>query len=670
MPFGFLPIVQSTSASTYTLVADVGAVALAGQPAGSLSSHVLAADLATMALGGAGGGTSLLGGFVLALGGAGGMTAELLWAHSMSATVGPFTTDGPAIAISAPARLFADDTNLALIGPDVGLITARLPLVADTSSAAVAGVSVGLRADRMLPATSVGLTTAAPAATMTYTPANAYTMAATVGAFTEAGIAVGLAFGRSLAATVSSFAVAGQLVGLSNARTLPATVGTFNVGSPDVALSRTTAGAYVLRVDLADFVVGAPATALNQYRLSPDVGAFAVSLDAIVSHGFLMPVGVADINLYGQPVTMPIGLPFALTSGSAAVSGGAVELFVGRRIITAAGDFNLTGSVQLILAAGRVMNAGVGSFGLSGIAVAITAPPQRLVIDGGDVRIAAEPVQLQVGHVMVADAGVYDAAGQPAGHATGLVIAADPGVFAIEGVAAGGRIGRNLVAAVRAFAVSGKPAVLSAQLFGRYTLAADCRDLVATGRNAILAAGLRMDPDLGEIDAAGQDVVLTVRRAYRLVATTAVTDLGRPPAQLLKGYRLGAGTRALAVDGSAGMARGIRIELAVGDFALAWSATEMRTGGRILAASPRAMTVAGLVATLAVRVDHRMLADPGALILDGTALELVQAYLMQAERAAFSHGSRAVGMARRHRPRPTSISPPPSESRPPNLAAA
>lgn len=170
--------VAAAAAGAYTLTAETGSFALAGNAAGLAASRQLAAAAGSFALAG--------------------IDAGLKRGYPLVASAGTFALTGQAAALKADRGLAAGAGAFALTGIDVGLV--------------------------YTPASG------------------AYTLTADAGAFALTGNVAGLTVARKLSAAAGSFTIAGQDATLTRGGyRLVAEAGSFALAGPDVALSTTGA---------------------------------------------------------------------------------------------------------------------------------------------------------------------------------------------------------------------------------------------------------------------------------------------------------------------------------------------------------------------------------------------------------------------------------------------
>lgn len=170
---------------------------------------------------------------------AAGQTATLRAARRMAADVGTFALTGQSATLSAGQVIAAETGTLTLTGQSAGLRAAR-HLTAEQGTFTATGQTSDLLRTYRIAADPGTLAATGQAAALVYTPASgAYTLAAEAGAFTATGQDAALTAARRIAATTGTYALTGQTATLAHGLTLTAEPGTLALAGQAATLTRT-----------------------------------------------------------------------------------------------------------------------------------------------------------------------------------------------------------------------------------------------------------------------------------------------------------------------------------------------------------------------------------------------------------------------------------------------
>lgn len=218
--------------------------------------------------------------------------------------------------------------------------------------------------------------------------ANAYTLTASAGSYTETGSAASLKRGYRVAATAGSYALTGSVLTARLTRRLSASAGSYalngSVLTAKVArLLAASAGSYTL--------AGSGANTKAGRSLAAAAGAYSES---------------------GSEATFKYGRVMAASAGSYALAGASVVFAKGYYLTAAAGGYALAGASAGLTAA-RLLSAGAGSYAVTGAAASfargfyLTASPGTYSLDG-------TTAQLSRSFVLSVSVGAYTIAGSDA----------------------------------------------------------------------------------------------------------------------------------------------------------------------------------------------------------------------------------------------------------------
>lgn len=216
----------------------------------------------------------------------------------------------------------------------------------------------------------------------------AYSMVASVGAFTLTGITNALKIGKYMAAATGVFTLTGISNVLNLGRKMSVTVGTFTLTGFDAILmagKRLVAetGTFVVTgIDIifrnsltmintvGSFVLTGFASGLYKgYGMLAELGTFTLTgIDTGLKLGIKMAVTVGTLTLTGIDILFKRGYAMAVTVGVFALTGIDTALKIALKMAVTVGSFVLTG-IDVTLKKGYGVIAEVGTFALSGVAV-------------------------------------------------------------------------------------------------------------------------------------------------------------------------------------------------------------------------------------------------------------------------------------------------------------
>lgn len=448
-------------AAIFTLVADLGSYALAGQNVTFQAQMPAASGSYSLA----GQNTVFSKQFTLALARGSysltGQTAGLIASRLLTAARGAFTLTGQAASFQVQVPVAGG--VYALTGEDA-LFRVGIPLAA--GSYTLAGQNVTFKASRLI--------------------------TAAFGAYALTGQSVQLLVTHHLTADVGSYALVGQDISFAASRVLAAAYGAYSLAGQDASL-------------------------LANHHLAANAGSYMASGESVL-FTVIMPAAFGSYTLTGEDVTFRPAIP--LETGLFALSGEDVALIAARTIAASFGSYTLTGEdVRLI--ASRLLTAEQGSYALTGQDATFTRETRFIDADAGLFALSGQDIALAASHLLSPDAGGYALAGQDASFViAGRALNADAGDFLLTGEAADLLASRLLTASASLFDLLGQDANL---VHAFAPLLAGAGDFVFTGQDANLIAGgsPTLHAETGRYALTGESARLIIRRkpAPELVVT-------------------------------------------------------------------------------------------------------------------------------------------------------
>lgn len=250
-------VINYTATTSYTLVADAGAVTIAGASASLLVHRELVAGAGAVTIAGQAAGLELARRLDAETGAVSiaGVDAGLLLSRRLEADAGAVTIAGAAAGLLRARRLVAGAGAVVIAGADATLIKGMI-LSAEAGAVTISGAAAGLLWNRHLDAEAGAVTIAGADATLTVSgnltliaeagsvviagaPAGLlwdHVLEAEAGAVTIAGAAAGLARNRYLGADAGAVSISGAPAGLLWARQLEAEAGAVTIAGADAGL--------------------------------------------------------------------------------------------------------------------------------------------------------------------------------------------------------------------------------------------------------------------------------------------------------------------------------------------------------------------------------------------------------------------------------------------------
>ncbi|MFO1417257.1 MAG: LamG-like jellyroll fold domain-containing protein [Methylotetracoccus sp.] len=266
--------------NTYTLTADTGSIAIAGQAVTLKASRTLVAARGAVAISAQPATLKASRRLVASVANVPvtGLAAGLSVARKLSAATGAVSVTGIAATLKAGRRIAADSANLPISGQALTLSVQRR-LVAATGALPITGIAANLYTARRL--------------------------TAAVGAVPIAAPAVALRVGRRLVADVGAVSINGIAANLYTARRLTAAVGAVPIAAPAVAL-RVARRLVAASANVP--VTGLPAALRASRRVAAAPGQIIiVSPDIALRVGRRLRADVGSVPVFGSPVDLVHG---------------------------------------------------------------------------------------------------------------------------------------------------------------------------------------------------------------------------------------------------------------------------------------------------------------------------------------------------------------------------
>lgn len=297
-PSGFTTL-DPVAGGAYTLTANAGSFALAGQAASTLYHRNLVADVRAFSLAGVAASTLYhrsvgggVGAYALA-----GQAASTLYHRSVGGGVGAFTMSGIAAGTFTTRVLTAAVGTFTLAGQDAAF-SKGFGVIADRGQFALSGVDAAFRRDYVLAAGVGSFALSGQQAALVKT--GNYVLLADTGAFALSGKAATVGRAMTLPAAAGSFALAGQAATLLRHRYAVAAAGSFALSGKDAALTAIAAAR----------------------TLTAETGAFTFTgRDAALAYSRAVQAAVGSFGLAGQAVTLSRVRTLTAGAGAFAVDG-------------------------------------------------------------------------------------------------------------------------------------------------------------------------------------------------------------------------------------------------------------------------------------------------------------------------------------------------------------
>lgn len=262
---------------------------------------------------------------------------------------------------------------------------------------------------------------------------------------------------------------------------------------------------------------------LLRYRLRSRAAPGTARIDAAQFRLYRLVAEAGVFTLTGNPATFSAGEAILdAGAGSFALTGNAADLLWHRHLAAGAGSFAMTG-IDAGLARGLSLLAEAGVFELTGVNAALTRPTWQLAAETGAFALSGQDAGLLKAGRLVAGAGSFALSGQDIAFALGRAMIGEAGSYALTGNAVDLRRAHRLAAEVGAF--------------------------ILTGNAAGLARTRQMPAGAGSYALTG--VAADLLRALQLTAGSGSFALTGNAAGTLQGYRVAAGAGSYALSGQA-----------------------------------------------------------------------------------------------------------------------
>lgn len=213
----------------------------------------------------------------------------------------------------------------------------------------------------------------------------------------------------------------------------------------------------------------------------------------------------------------------------------------GYDLTAAVGSFALTGQA-VALDRIRAIPIGVGSFTLGGQAVGLEAT-RKLSVAAATFGVTGQAVDLEAARELSAAVATFTLTGQTAGIGRTYQLAMGVGGFSLTGQAVNFVTGPVLSAGVGSFTLSGQTVTFPVT----YMLEADAVAFILSGQDAVFVRITKLDAGAGDFVLTGQDVVFSVPGV--LAAEVGAFVLGGQDVDFLAEYQLQAAVGAFVLGG-------------------------------------------------------------------------------------------------------------------------
>jgi hypothetical protein len=567
-------------------------------------------------------------------------TVEILPRRDLSLSAGPgsFTVTGQDIDLGKLAR-GANPAPLPHIGMLLAAASAARTLVADQAAFAITGEAAGLR--------------------------RGYPLLAGQASFAIAGQAAALRRATGTAASGASFSVAGQAARLARAFTLTAASGSFSIGGQPAALvyaPRPSSGnpAPLPHLGLIMQFTGA-------VSMTADLGQFAISMrPAGLARGLKLSAGRGDFSTTGINTPLRRGFILQAAYGALSVSGIAAVLRRGYQVIAGMGSFAIAGAPS---SSDLAMTASVGAFVVAGQNVGLAGSGRVMPADGalftitgaqstadlavsaglGSIAVASYPAALVVTRKLVAAVASLAATPQSASLRLGRIAVVTVANFSITAPATALRRAYIAPENTGSFTCNGQPAGLR-----RGFLEILARgDIVVNGGAAALKMSRVVTASAATINVNGIAASLGVSTSSRFAASAGSFNVSGPATGLARGLALPSGLGSFSTSlHPATLEIGLHMGAAGVAFAITGSSVGLQRGAR-LALDAGLLTLTLRDANLFIPSRLTLAANPGAVSINGFAVDWQRTYGLVVGRGTFTVAGQGVAFEENVGPRLT-----------------
>lgn len=307
------------------------------------------------------------------------------------------------------------------------------------------------------------------------------------------------------------------------------------------------------------------------------------------AQAYTLSAGTGTFTLTGKAVNLKVGRKLVIVRGIFTLTGQALNFVHAYRLALSFGSFALTAPTTL-LKAGRKLTIAQGSYTLTGFdARLIHQPPYAIATNAGFFALSGQAVNLRVARKLSLSAGTFTLSGQSVALRAGRKLALTAGALALSGQDVTLRAARTMGAEHADYVLSGQDVrLLAARTLaidtGAFTLtgqdvallraallALDTGSFALSGQAVSLLAGYRLSADMGAFTLTGIDVglVYTPQGSYLLIAEVGTFALAGQDMSLLAERQLAAGSGSFALTGQDVALRAARsLSLEAGQFAL------------------------------------------------------------------------------------------------------
>jgi hypothetical protein len=375
----------------------------------------------------------------------------------------------------------------------------------------------------------------------------------------------------SIAAEYGSYTLTGQAAAARAARQLAAAQGSYSLSGAAAGLPRGL-------------------------RVAAEQGSYALTgQDAAVRAARVMLAAQGSYSINGQSATLRAARQLAAEQGTYDLTGQAAGLQYGRKVTAEPGAYALTGQDAAVQSA-RVMLAAQGSYSINGqdAALGYDAAEKILAATSGIYTLDGQTANLRAARRALAEAGAYVVTGQDAAPTRLARLPLVTGAYEVAGQDVAlllDATDAELAAETGLYALTGEATNLRAAR----TALAESGSYILTGEATRLARAARLVLEGGAYDLSGQDIALLYDDAELVLAADAGTyALTGQPLNLRAARELVAESGAYALLGEAvRVARGARVVLGPGTYAISGQDAALRVAARVLLAAHGSYSLIG-----------------------------------------------------------------------------